>query len=414
MSKRALLPALFCLLAGTSLLLLSCKEKPAAPERNNPFDEKNPVNLNDENPPSAPVLVSPSDNAEDVSLQPVLTWRRSTDDEGSPIVYDVYLDEGSATTLIESITDTFYAVSGLSQDTEYSWKVVARDGAGNESSSGAWSFRTVDVLENMEEIPAGSFTMGSDGSEGYSDERPEHAVELSAFFMDLYEVTNEEYAAGLNWAITHGQAYWNGSNVVRSSSDNTVYLEVSSSYCRIDRSGTSFTVQSGYGDHPVVEVSWYGARAYCKWAGARLPTEAEWEYAARGAQGFVYPWGDEFDCSRGNFDDEILLDIYVVPGGEGCDGYEKTAPVGRFEVGASWCNTLDLAGNVKEWVVDWYGDYYSGRQMNPTGPAASKYRVLRGGSWRDFSYSARSANRGWCPPDARENTIGFRCARGSP
>jgi formylglycine-generating enzyme required for sulfatase activity len=166
-------------------------------------------------------------------------------------------------------------------------------------------------------------------------------------------------------------------------------------------------------DYPVVGVSWHDANTYCGWVDARLPTEAEWEYAARGEQGYVYPWGDEFDCSCGNSDDEIRVNGYVVPGGEGCDGYERTAPVGSFPAGASWCGALDLAGNAWEWVADWYdGDYYElSPTHNPLGPKEGDGKVLRGGSWIRDPEGVRGARRSWDRPVDRYYDTGFRCAR---
>ena len=150
----------------------------------------------------------------------------------------------------------------------------------------------------------------------------------------------------------------------------------------------------------MVGVTWYNAVAYCEWADAdgRLPTEAEWEYAARGEQGNKYPWGNE--------DPTCDLAQY-----EACSG--NTVPVGSFPDGASWCDALDMAGNVWEWVGDWYGGYSSDPQVNPTGAKTGQYRVLRGGSWRNRAAVLRGANRLWHLPGSGVNYIGFRCARGS-
>jgi len=239
-------------------------------------------------------------------------------------------------------------------------------------------------------VPGGTFQMGS--SEGDSDagddEFPQHPVTLDGFWIDQTEVTNAQYRQCVEARECEAPTtcHWGEPTYGDASKD----------------------------DHPAVCVDWNGAAAYCEWAGARLPTEAEWEYAARGEQGFIYPWGNEFDCSRGNFDDETEVDSYVVPGGEGCDGYVRTAPVGSFPTGKSWCNALDMAGNVWEWTANWYGDYPSGAQTDPTGPADGDSKVLRGGGWRYNWRDVRAAFRDGYVPDGRTYYIGFRCAGVAP
>jgi formylglycine-generating enzyme required for sulfatase activity/tetratricopeptide (TPR) repeat protein len=255
----------------------------------------------------------------------------------------------------------------------------------------------------MVHVPGGTFPMGSDEddvddalqlcNEYYDDcerswfeeELSVHDVALDAFWIDRTEVTNAQYAAFLN---KRGNQEEGG----------VAWLDLEDEDCLIEQRGGEFEPKSGYADHPVIDVSWYGAAAYCEWAGARLPTEAEWEYAARGEQGNQYPWGSaDSTCDLAQY--------------SGCSG--STVPVGSLPDGASWCGALDMAGNVWEWVAGWYGDYPSGSQTNPTGPEMGEYRVLRGGSWYISPSALRCATRGRYRPGSVRDNVGFRCARGS-
>ncbi len=208
-------------------------------------------------------------------------------------------------------------------------------------------------------IPDGTFRMGALGSQSSIDEEPDHNVTLKAYWMDKLEVTNAMYL-----------------------------LCVQASACEPPqefKSGTrkSYFNNAEFNDYPVVYVTWVQAQTYCNWAGRRLPTEAEWERAARGNDFRTYPWGDERpDSSRGNFN-------YFVG---------DTTRAGNFPAGASPFGVLDMAGNVTEWVHDYYdGDYYSQSvTINPPGPGArSKYfnRVVRGGTYQDAFIEIRLANR---------------------
>ncbi len=215
--------------------------------------------------------------------------------------------------------------------------------------------------------------------EWFDDEKPAHTTALAGFWLDRTPVTNAQFVLFLD---------------AKGNQEEGGVPWVDLDAARIESGSRQWRLQSGYADHPIVGVSWYGARAYAAWAGARLPTEAEWEYAARGPEGGVFPWGDQWDPSRCN-------------SGEG--GPKATTPAGRYPTGASWCGALDLAGNVWEWAADWYGPYPPGRQVNPTGPASGQHRVLRGGSWLPRSYDVRGANRYGVEPAGEYDCVGFRC-----
>jgi formylglycine-generating enzyme required for sulfatase activity len=231
-------------------------------------------------------------------------------------------------------------------------------------------------------IPAGEFTMGSDS--GDVDEKPIHQVYLDAYWIDQTEVTNAKYA-----------------------------LCVQSTKC-VEPSEVAYYSNPTYIDYPVVNVSWDYANAYCEWAGRRLPTEAEWEKSARGTDQRVYPWGNEFACLNGNFFDKYVfneIESYLVPF-HGCDGFYNTSPVVAFPAGKSPYGAFDMAGNVWEWVKDWYDEtyYQKSPSRNSLGPDSGQYRVLRGGSWSNFGFDARSSNRSKYVSSTTKNILGFRCA----
>ena len=219
-----------------------------------------------------------------------------------------------------------------------------------------------------------------------------HTVYVDAFYMDVCEVTNAQYCVFLNEQgnQTEGGVTW---------------LNIGSSSCLITQSGDQFVPENRYEDHPVIEVTWYGARAYAQWAGKRLPTEAEWEKAARGGlEGKRYPFGDFIGHDDANY-----------TGTGGTDKWSRTSPVGSFP--PNGYGLYDMAGNVWEWCNDWYdSSYYSkSPKNNPTGAQTGNYPVLRGGSWGFAPLYMRCAERGYFSyPTIRNSIIGFRCVRSSP
>jgi formylglycine-generating enzyme required for sulfatase activity len=225
----------------------------------------------------------------------------------------------------------------------------------------------VKVPENMVYIPLGQFIMG-----GRDNIRITSLKE--GFFIDKYPVTNAQFCAFLNERSNQQEGGEEWINVEGSSDKER---------CRIRKDDDRFAVESGFEDHPVIYVTWYEARAFAQWAGKRLPPEEEWEKAARGIDGRVYPWGNEFDKNKCN---------------TGESGIGHTTPVKKYKEGLSPHGCHDMAGNVWEWTDSLYDE-------------GGKERVLRGGSWYYIGHSARCASRVGYGPEYRLSSIGFRCAR---
>jgi len=218
-------------------------------------------------------------------------------------------------------------------------------------------------------VPGGTFQMGSE--EGWDSEKPVHTVFLNAFWMDQTEVTNLQYAKCVDAEACSAP-------------------ENNKSFSR-----NSYFMNPDFAGYPVVNVSWYDAVDYCTWVERRLPTEAEWEKAAKDGESLTYPWGEMVDCSYANYIN--------------CTG--DTTEVGSYPAGASPYAVLDMSGNVWEWVADWYDAlYYESNPIDyPTGPESGAYRVVRGGSWNDYEWYIRSASRYSYFPDNKRFSVGFRC-----
>lgn len=235
------------------------------------------------------------------------------------------------------------------------------------------------IMTEMVIIPGGLFKRGS--RDGNRDEMPQHQIKLSSFAMDTHAVTNEQFVRFLE--VMGGEKDSHHNDIIR--------LKDS----RIKRSAGKLSIESGYAKHPVVGVTWYGAIAYAKWVGKRLPTEAEWEVAARGGQdGLLYPFGEDIEKTEANF---FSSDTTAVM------SYAPNS-VGLY----------DIAGNVYEWCNDWYGyNYYEVSALepeNPQGPLQGVYRVLRGGCWKSLKEDLRCSKRHRNNPGTVNGTYGFRCA----
>jgi formylglycine-generating enzyme required for sulfatase activity len=230
-----------------------------------------------------------------------------------------------------------------------------------------------DLPNEMVKVPAGEFILGYDNR--MPDEGPAHHVTLPAYMIDKYEVTNLQYKRFIDQAKHRSPSHFKNRRF-----------------------------PAGEADHPVTYVSWHDAKAYCEWVGKRLPTNAEWEKAARGGDGRVYPWGDEYGIEKAN--SSMLWKSLKLEG--------STTPVGAFPQGISPYGAYDMAGNVWEWTSSWY-EPYPGNET-PSEAYGKNYRTLKGGSWWDCSFyqcgiSAPVFNRSFFSAHMRNETFGFRCAK---
>ena len=277
-----------------------------------------------------------------------------------------------------------YTITSLTPETIYYYRAYATNSVGTNYGE-VYSFTTKsDVPEGFVKVESGTFSQGS--TNGDEDEQPEHSVTLNSFFISEHEVTNQEFANFLN-------NY--GNYIVQSGEYEGQHMLDKNNITQLTESGGTWSVVSGYENYPMVYVSWYGAYTYCQYYDYRLPTESEWEYAAKGGS---------------------LSEEYTYSGSNTCGN------VAWFSDNASSSNTVkqktenelviyDMSGNVWEWCNDWYGaDYYAeSSSSNPTGPAGGAYRIIRGGSWNNAENSCRNAERGRLEAYQRNNMTGFRC-----
>ena len=321
-----------------------------------------------------------------------------TDDGGSSITVSgvCYSTTANPTTADSHTTDgitttgTYTSdLTGLQPDNTYYVRAYATNSNGtaygNEEQFTTTSGSTNSFSGQTVLVNGGTFMMGSLSNTGGVDEHPQHSVTVSSFRISKYEITNQQYADFMN--------------AINANADGSVggveYLDMDDPDIQISHNGNSFIVNSGKENYPVIEVSWYGAKAYCEYYDGRLPTEAEWEFAARGGNntnGYTY--------SGSNNVDEVAW-------------YWNNSGGTIHTIGTKNPNELgiyDMSGNVYEWCNDWYdSNYYSYNQSNnPQGPLSGTYRVIRGGSWYyDDSY-CRVASRDYYIPTYTYKYLGFR------
>lgn len=230
------------------------------------------------------------------------------------------------------------------------------------------SVQSQETYQDMVLIPAGEFMMGKN-STNPTDWQPEHKVNIDAFYMDKFEVTNKQYYEFCTKTNNPLPEFWGESR---------------------------FKCSMEFPDHPVVGISYFDADKYAKWAGKRLPTEAEWEYAARGGlNNNNYPWGDQVDSTKTNYGKR----------------YKTSLKVGLFK--PNGFGLYDISGNVWEWTSDYYGaDYYANSPVeNPKGPVTGRFKVIRGGSWHSGAMCVQTYYRNGLSPGWIDFAVGFRCVK---
>ncbi len=249
--------------------------------------------------------------------------------------------------------------------------VLNEGGVGNPPASGT-------ETDEFILVPAGTFTMGNDRRA--ADERPAHKVYLNAYYISKYEVTNAQY-----------YKFWK---------ENPTHENTPEHFTHLRDIGEWPARAQQFPNYPVVGVSWYAAKAYADWKGMRLPTESEWEKAARGYTDRTWPWGNAMEPNANTNAND--------------DGYRnQLAPVGSFPKGKSYYGVLDMAGNVWEWTADWYSDvyYFHSPKQNPKGPDVGSWRVIRGGSWIDTLTRCSTTFRFYLYPSLKTSFVGFRLAK---
>jgi formylglycine-generating enzyme required for sulfatase activity/Tfp pilus assembly protein PilF len=289
-------------------------------------------------------------------------------------------DDGAWDTAFSTETSATHIYDSLGYKTI---RLEVKDETGKSSTTEVELSVTV-ASKEMILIPAGEFIMGSPEGIGNDDEHPQHTVYLDDFLIGKYEVTNKQFAEFLNAA---------GKN-----DDGAGNALVNMDIAAIRFKNEAYKALKGWEDYPVVGVSWYAAKAYAEWEGGRLPTEAEWEKAAGGKDGYKWPWGNLWEIGKCNSWES---------------GLHGPAPVGSYPMSVSPYDVHDMAGNVYEWVADWYqADYYEISPLqNPKGPDSGGFRVMRGGSWVELADGCRSSFRFGQSPGNTDTDSGFRIAK---